>query len=415
MTINSISPSFSRYLYCIRYKELNCKANGRFYNNEFHPSDILHNHEPNIINNKKSVFYKKMKESAKINGTKPKQIYNFVVMNNQEIEAETSFTTCRRTLQRYIKKISDKSNIILKENNLNNLAKYITKEQTNSDKIKLNTKVLRNDATNILNIVFYDFNFIQSILQSAESMFIDGTFKAIPNLKDKNIQLLTILISINEYPNKAIPCFWILMKNRRTLDYLETFEYLKHDFTTLKPKLIMLDYEQAMSNAIQIAYPSVEITHCFFHFSQALIKKAQKLKIISKTKNKLLYPERFLIIRKLTLLALLPPAYVRGVFQQLKKDIQSQFGMFFEKYLKYYENFWINEVEPHKFSVFKLINRTNNYSESYNRKLHANLGKKPNINSFISEYIQYFINYQNVERFKKAYLFSVFKLCFVKK
>ncbi|XP_066596840.1 uncharacterized protein [Prorops nasuta] len=221
-------------------------------------------------------------------------------------------------------------------------------------------------------------------MKNIENMYMDGTFQAVANFKDNNIQLFTILVTMRRYPKQAIPCFWILMKNRRTVDYLEIFSFLKDNFIDLKPKLVMLDFERATANAVQIAYTDVQITHCYFHYSQALIKKAQNLSIINKTKNKSVYPERFIIIRKLTFLALLPSYYIRDVLKLLKKNTETQFGNFFGKYFKYYEKFWINEIKPENFSVFKRNNRTNNFSESYNSKLNSYLGKKPHINLLIS-------------------------------
>ncbi|XP_066585545.1 uncharacterized protein [Prorops nasuta] len=122
----------------------------------------------------------------------------------------------------------------------------------------------------------------------------------------------------------------------------------------------------------------------FEHPFMALIKKAQNLSLINQTINKKVYPERFIIIKKMILLALLPQNYIIGTFQLLRKMAESQFGNFFENYFSYYEKFWIKEIKPANFSVYKLENRTNNFSESYNSRLNKHLGKRPDINSFIS-------------------------------
>ncbi|XP_066585619.1 uncharacterized protein [Prorops nasuta] len=171
----------------------------------------------------------------------------------------------------------------------------------------------------------------------------------------------------------AIPCFWILMKNRRTSDYVEILNFLKYNFTCFKPKLAMFDYERAMTNAMQLVYPEVQISHCFFHYSQTLMKKAQSLSIINKKKHKSFYPERFIVIRKLTLLALLPSSYIS-------------------------DKFWLKEIKAENFSVFNLNNRTNNFSESYNKQLNAHLGKKPHINSFISNCCVKIKPYKDVDK-----------------
>lgn len=44
----------------------------------------------------------------------------------------------------------------------------------------------------------------------------------------------------------------------------------------LKCKLFMADYEIAMSDAFVAVIPSAKVTHCHFHFCQAVKRNAKK-------------------------------------------------------------------------------------------------------------------------------------------
>ncbi|XP_066595434.1 uncharacterized protein [Prorops nasuta] len=118
----------------------------------------------------------------------------------------------------------------------------------------------------------------------------------------------------------------------------------------------MRDYEIGLSNSLKIVYPNIKPTHCFFHFAQALMKKAKSLNIINRTKNKLTYPEYFIVIKNTIALALLP---AKQIVQGLKK------------------------IGPDNVSVYKLKHRTNNKCENYHSVLSKRLGKAPHPTLFL--------------------------------
>ncbi|XP_066583887.1 uncharacterized protein [Prorops nasuta] len=145
-------------------------------------------------------------------------------------------------------------------------------------------------------------------------MFVDATYKITSNLKEKHMQLLSILIKIDTKPDKAIPCVWALMKQKQTADYIKIFSFLKSKLQYLQPFTFMADYEKALSNAAEIVFPGIQIYHCYFHYSQALIRKAQNMSLTNRVINKDKYPERYRILKRQILLALLPAKYIEPIF-----------------------------------------------------------------------------------------------------
>ncbi|XP_066590821.1 uncharacterized protein [Prorops nasuta] len=175
------------------------------------------------------------------------------------------------------------------------------------------------------------------------------------------------------------------MNNKTENNYYQIFTFIKNKFKNFSPVEITTDYEAAISNALRMIFPNVKNNFCYFHYSQAFIKNAEKLKIINREKNKLTYPERYIVIKKIIYLALLPYFYIKEVYELIKKETVQEFGDFFNKFFIYYERQWLSKVGPEQFSVYNKTNRTNNYVESYQRTLNKSLGKHPHFNLFFNK------------------------------
>lgn len=91
-------------------------------------------------------------------------------------------------------------------------------------------------------------------------------------------------------------------------------------------------------------------------------------KFDNKTKNRV----RHKLIKKFIALSLLPYDKIVEGFVLLKQEAiekQSDRANKCEKFCKYFENEWLKKVTPESFSVFNALDRTNNYIESWHRRL----------------------------------------------
>lgn len=73
---------------------------------------------------------------------------------------------------------------------------------------------------------------------------------------------------------------------------------------------------------------------------------------------------------------------VEELFNDDKKIIEKWQGFI----NNYFTRQWIKNVTPDVFSVYKMIDRTNNYLESYHRTLNNFIKSKPSTFTFIREY-----------------------------
>lgn len=99
----------------------------------------------------------------------------------------------------------------------------------------------------------------------------DGTFKSRPKIAAQ------LYILHYEKNGQVFPGFYYLMADRTEDSYIIAFRAL-HDILppqSVGPQKFSVDFELAASNAFRTVFPQSAEEYCFFHFSQALWRKAQ--------------------------------------------------------------------------------------------------------------------------------------------
>ncbi|XP_074097841.1 uncharacterized protein LOC141526670 [Cotesia typhae] len=127
----------------------------------------------------------------------------------------------------------------------------------------------------------------------------------------------------------------------------------------------MTDFEGGLRKALKLMYPNATAESCYFHFIQANIKKAKKLGLLKKFEN---WEDGKNFFRKLLALPLLPSPDIIQTLNWLIR-IHAPFYPIFKTFITYFEDYWLNNIKPAGFSVYKLKNQTNNYTEAYHRRL----------------------------------------------
>ena len=176
----------------------------------------------------------------------------------------------------------------------------------------------------------------------------------------------------DECINIYIPTFICLIYNKMESTYKEIFKFileniLKNKINT-KNLTITCDFETAMINSIKDTFIDARIVGCYFHFLQALIRKAKQLGYgKSKFKKEL---------------SLLPFKYknnieeIKNIINNIKNNHKD-----FNDFFNYFESEWIpffnNNMLKYK-DIPKNI-RTNNSIESLNGRLKKMSNYKANV------------------------------------
>jgi hypothetical protein len=116
-------------------------------------------------------------------------------------------------------------------------------------------------------------------------------------------------------------CCLIAIKYEDEKSIYYSLNYLK-EFYNFKPKIINLDYSKALYNAIyktKLFDKDCLIIRCFFHFSQALIRKMKELKLLNKKLNKV----GFEILLYIQILSFLKPNLMQKYLKFLEDNLKS--------------------------------------------------------------------------------------------
>lgn len=190
--------------------------------------------------------------------------------------------------------------------------------------------------------IFSSKKMIQQIEQyidvSDREFYIDGTFKVVPY--GCFTQLL--IIHVGKF-DTVHPFIYVLMSKRTQIAYTRIFKYIDKHICALKCVRFYTDYECAMKNALRTCFPDSELVSCWFHFVQAVRRKASKMQ------------DLFHLIRtdttaatfyyKFQALALLRPDLIDEAFLNLSNAALKYNRTAFEPFVNYFNKQWIRKVK----------------------------------------------------------------------
>lgn len=141
----------------------------------------------------------------------------------------------------------------------------------------------------------------------------------------------------------------------------------------------MSDYEVAMRNALMSIYPQVPRLACWFHFTQAVKKKAKKFPDLTKVLKKDARLRK--VFYKLLALPLLPANHIEACFQVIKSEFADTPSA--KELLEYFQRQWLVKEGAEQISVFNLSTRTTASLESHNGILGKWLIKRGGFYNFV--------------------------------
>lgn len=117
---------------------------------------------------------------------------------------------------------------------------------------------------------------------------------------------------------QAFPFIYVLMSHKTEAAYVHVLQYLKANVLDLRPKTIITDFESSLRNAFKCVFPAVKMVGCWFHYTNALRRKASRIPgFISKlNRNR----EAKQLFSKFFNIQLLKPAQIKEAFNMLKAD-----------------------------------------------------------------------------------------------
>ncbi|KAG0435736.1 hypothetical protein DMUE_4566 [Dictyocoela muelleri] len=210
------------------------------------------------------------------------------------------------------------------------------------------------------------------ILRKSNLWMSDGTFYSSPKEYSQ-----VYIIYCNAF-GKIIPTIYILMKSKSENAYSIVFNKIK-ELTNSGPKMILIDFETSVYNAISNVFPEVEIRGCNFHLNQIVVRFMNEKKIIENYKKDLNFKK---YVKYLLILAYVPESSVENEYNKikgLKKDKYEYTVIddFFSKNFIYNntkiknKNFWSVNTR-----IIENLPTTTNSCEAYHKHLNSKVNKK---------------------------------------
>ena len=104
---------------------------------------------------------------------------------------------------------------------------------------------------------------------SLKDFFIDGTFKVVPEIF---FQLFAIHVL---HRSHVIPVAFILLPSNSQQIYQKMTNEILQIAPAWQSQRVMMDFEKATINAFQRIFRTVELSGCYFHFSQNILRFLQ--------------------------------------------------------------------------------------------------------------------------------------------
>ena len=211
------------------------------------------------------------------------------------------------------------------------------------------------------------------VIAEADDLFLDGTFKIVPELF---FQLYTVHAMTRS--GYMIPCIYALLPNKTRATYQRLLSELKRLRPDMNPTTIMIDFEQAAIGALQAAFPQANLTGCLFYLSQCVYRKVTTEGLATQYAAD---ANISLHMRMLPAIAFVPQADVIAAFEAVQEDAPDEVL----PVMDYFEDNYIGRLHRNrrrqpKFAhglwnvrdrVRNGLPRTNNHIEGFHRKMMA--------------------------------------------
>ncbi|XP_019628056.1 PREDICTED: mucin-17-like [Branchiostoma belcheri] len=204
-----------------------------------------------------------------------------------------------------------------------------------------------------------------SILASARTWYIDGTFKIV---RAPFTQVLSLHAFLQNGGNiKQVPLAFAVMSGRKKGDYRAVFSELIDALPgVINLQECVLDFESALWQVLPQLFPHVRLRGCSFHWAQAVWRHAQQLGL------QVPYKEDERVhrwLRRLLALPYLPVAAIPQALTELQSKVRE--SRVLTELAGYVERTWLHSSAwpPRCWSVYGRSIRTNNDVEGWHNRL----------------------------------------------
>ena len=280
------------YLKCVLFRN-GCKATAKLdMQTNLITALAKHNHTLVAYNSAANELKSKCKIIAQNSHDNLRKIFNDVTREHPSA-SEVSFPECESAMYR--------SRRMLQPKIPTNAVEFSEMLATTSFGKFFRCSVSINNQTAM--IFFSDK--VQNILPQISNIQFDGTLYTVPV---QFYQLWTIFLTADRYTIPGIHC---LMTSKDQGLYTAVLNRIVNLVPQFQPTISMSDWEAAPRNALKEVYPNINNYGCWFHFSQRVWQKTQKLGLVDTFNEN---HEFSTYIRYLMAIPFLPASLIKPTF-----------------------------------------------------------------------------------------------------
>lgn len=351
-----------------RYRD--CTANIKVKNDQIHIG-TAHTHAPNPARNEAYKVITEIRDQAQGTNDRPQQILgNAFAGVPDSVAAELpTLNHARRNIRRQRK---EAGNALPVPGSRVTLPHPIPLEFTTTN---AGAPFLRYDSGDQDRILIFATDEKLTLLENNTDWFIDGTFDAVPLIYT---QLFTIHARVE---GKVIPCVYVLLPNKTQVSYTATLRQLLIIHPNLAPITTLIDFELAIKNALETVFPGVDVSGCFFHFTQNIWRRIQANGLQDRYAQDVGFVTE---VRMIAALAFVPENDVDRVFGLLSNNLDPALDVI----LDYVEENYIGAIRRGRYRrprfpytmwgvhdrVVNDLPRTNNAVEGWHNRFNRHVG-----------------------------------------
>lgn len=230
---------------------------------------------------------------------------------------------------------------------------------------------------------------IHKLKHGPTHVFIDCTFACVP----KDFSQCLVIMGHDKATSMYVPIFYVLLQSKKERVYMQALQLcMAASDDQMQVISSTCDFEKGLMNAVKSEFKA-PVVGCEFHWKQAMRRKLLELGVDKDTISNLMNSNGLINI-----LTGIPIAeveskgipYIRASFNE-GPHVEK-----FNTFWKYFKDTWMNQYDPCVWNVYdslhnsdtmdsRILNRTNNPLERFNRKLKSNFpARVPTMVQFVT-------------------------------
>ena len=302
---------------CVLWKK-GCKGTSKLNleTDLIYPNSI-HNHDIESYQSEVFDLKNRCKKVARSSQGSLRKLFDDVTRTDPSA-CQISFNECESSMYRSRRKTEPK--IPLNAGEFSEMLPGTTYAQHHKFTISLATQIA---------VIFYSEPMMNLLSEITDIQF-DGTFYTVPV---QFYQLWTIFVVVDRYTLPAIHC---LMTSKSQELYATILDRIFSNLPNFKPTTVISDWESAPRNAFKTITPNINITGCWFHYTQRIWAKVQKLGLAESFRENNGISQ---FVRKLMAIPFLPASLISPTFLLIQlPDLPPTESMKLEKLVKYFKS-----------------------------------------------------------------------------